>query len=116
MPEGNSDRAALAGLHAEVGRFYLRDRAVVRAQTMLANALENGGDLDAGTVRAYLREVTRYFAGFERESRGHLKNVEARLERIAQLQFNLTAERGVAARRVQATQGVLARLRELGGR
>lgn len=116
MPEGSSDRAALTELHAEVGRFYVRDRAVLRAQAMLGEALQSGRDVDAGTAQAYLREVTRYFTGFEREARGHLKSVEARLGRIAQLQFNLTAERGVAARRVEATQGVLARLRELGRR
>jgi len=114
--EGTGARAALEALHAEIGRFYVRDRALLRAQREMDKALETRGDVDRSAVRTYLREVARYFEGFEREARKHLKNVESRLARIDQVQFNLTAERGVAARRVDATQGVLSRLREIGGR
>jgi hypothetical protein len=58
----------------------------------------------------------RYFRGFEREARAHLRDLDERLARVSQLQFNLTAERGVAARRAELTQGVLARVEELGPR
>jgi hypothetical protein len=45
-----------------------------------------------------------------------VSDVDRRLAKVSQLQFNLTAERGVAARRVEVTQGVLARLLELARR
>lgn len=108
--------SALMELHAEVGRFYVRDRALLRAQKKFATVLAARGPLDAAAVRTYLDAVKRYFVGFEREAQLHLKDVEARLARVAQLQFNLTAERGVAARRVEATGGVLERLQKLAGR
>ena len=57
--------------------------------------------------------MTTYFSGFEREARAHLADIDKRLARVSQLQFNLTAERGVTARRVEVTQGVLARLAEV---
>jgi hypothetical protein len=66
-------------------------------------------------LAAYLAAARRYFVGFEREAREHLREVESRLAKVSQLQFNLTAERGVAARRVAATQGVLSRVAELDG-
>jgi hypothetical protein len=58
--------------------------------------------------------VRRYFTGFQREAQAHLKSVDRELERLYQLQYNLTAERGVAVRRVEATQGVLSAIAELG--
>jgi len=111
--EETGERVALEALHAEIGRFYVRDRALLRVQMEMGKALQTRDDIDPSAVRTYLREVARYFEGFEREARGHLKNVESRLARIDQVQFNLTAERGVAAQRVEATQGVLTRLREI---
>lgn len=113
MLDGTGERAALEALHAEIGRFYVRDRALSRAQTEMRKALDTRDHVDPAAVRAYVRAVRRYFESFEREARGHLKNVESRLARIDQVQFNLTAERGVAAQRVEATQGVLTRLREI---
>jgi hypothetical protein len=76
--------------------------------------LSNRVELDDSAVRGYLAAVTTYFTGFEREARSHLADIDRRLARASQLQFNLTAERGVTARRVEATQGVLSRLAELG--
>lgn len=67
-------------------------------------------------ARAYLACARRYFTGFEREARAHLKHVDKELEKLYQLQFNLTAERGVAQRRVEATQGVLSSIEELDDR
>ncbi len=110
----SAQRAALGELHTEVNRFYVRDRALLQAQAAFAKVLESPGGVDATAARLYLRAIVRYFGGFEREARAHLNDIEARLARAAQLHFNLTAERGVATRRVEATQGVLARVRELG--
>ncbi len=109
-------RDALTELHGDVARFYVRDRTLRRAQTAFGEVLQGSGPLDAAAVKTYLDAVARYFAAFEREAHAHLKDVEARLSRVAQLQFNLTAERGVAARRVEATGAVLGRLQKLSGR
>jgi methylphosphotriester-DNA--protein-cysteine methyltransferase len=106
------DRERLSALVATVGAFYVRDRALERAQQEIERALA-AGDLNADRVRAYLAAVERYFSGFAREAQAQLKYVDRELERLYQRQFNLTAERGVAARRVEATQGVLSSLAEL---
>ncbi|MFN2461755.1 MAG: hypothetical protein ABR591_13905 [Candidatus Velthaea sp.] len=95
-----------------VGAFYVRERALTRAQRRIEAALAAGAP-DAAAVAAYLREVRRYFEGFTREARAQVAYVDRELERLYQRQFNLTAERGVAARRVEATQGVLSALAEL---
>jgi len=110
------DRSQLAALVEEIGRFYITDRAMARAQQrfaeLFADADPSDADLDA-YLDAYLDAVRRYFGGFEREARAHLSDVEGRLAKVSQVQFNLTAERGVAARRVAATQGVLSKAAEL---
>jgi hypothetical protein len=107
------ERAALLALVEDVGRFYVRDRRMRLAQEAIRTLLAGDAPLDDGAVRGYLVAVTTYFTGFEREARGHLADIDKRLARVSQLQFNLTAERGVTARRVEATQGVLSRLAEL---
>ena len=104
------DHAALTSLVEEVGRFYVTDRTMQRAQKTMVQLLRNATPPPANAVAAYVRAVARYFTAFEREARGHLADVDRRLGRVSQLQFNLTAERGVAARRVEATQDVLARV------
>jgi hypothetical protein len=107
------DRERLASLATEIGRFYVRDKAMRRAQEAMQRALDEGGDPPQALVDAYLKVARRYFAGFAREAQAHLVDVERRLGRASQVQFNLTAERGVTARRVEATQGVLTRVEEL---
>ena len=57
-----------------------------------------------------MHAVRRYFEGFDREARAHLRDVDRRLERSNQVVFNLTAERGVAVKRIEATQSVLSAL------
>ncbi len=109
MPEAHR----LAALIAEVGAFYLTDRAIKKAQSAAEAALASGA-LDARAESAYIAAVRVYFDGFEREAQSQLKHVDRELQKLYQLQYNLTAERSVAARRVEATQGVLAKLRELG--
>ncbi len=103
----------LAALTREIARFSIRDRAMRRAQNEITRALAAPAGPDPGAVARYLTAVERYFAGFEREARVRLGDIDRRLAKAAQLQFNLTAERGVAAKRVEITQGVLARAREL---
>lgn len=107
------DLDRLRELVAAVAGFYIRDRALIRAQRDIERALAGGGP-DAAGVRAYLTAVERYFSGFAAEARGQLRYVDRELERTYQRQFNLTAERAVAARRVEVTQGVLSSLAELG--
>lgn len=110
------ERAALAAFVDEIGRFYIRASKLRRAQTKMRAALASGKDPSERAVAAYLGAVHAYFAGFEREARAHLADVDKRLARVSQLQYNLTAERGVGARRVEVTQGVLTRLGELAPR
>ncbi len=106
------DRERLRGLVAMVGAFYIRDRELERAQKEIERALA-AGEPDAAGVRSYLAAVERYFSAFAREAQAQLKHVDRELERLYQRQFNLTAERGVAARRVEVTQGVLSSLAEI---
>jgi hypothetical protein len=110
------DPQALAELVAEVGRFYVRDKAMRRAQDAMSAALAAGTPPGEKAVDAYIAAVRTYFGGFEREARAHLADIDRRLAKVSQLQFNLTAERGVTQRRVEVTQGVLGRIEELAPR
>ena len=61
-------------------------------------------------VDAYLQAWRDVLLRLRRARRERIcADVERRLARVSQRQYNLTAERGVAARRIEATQGVLAR-------
>ena len=103
----------LAALIAQVGNFHITDRAMRKAQDAAVQALANGS-LESRQREDYLRAVQRYFAAFEREARGHLRDVDRRLEHANQVHFNLAAERGVAIKRIEATQAVLAELEAIG--
>lgn len=103
---------ALQNLAARVGEFYITDRAMKKAQDRITLLLSQHA-VDDAAARAYVDAVQQYFAGFEREARGHLRSVDKRLEALNQVQFNLTAERAVAVRRIEATQNVLADLEGL---
>lgn len=96
----------LLELASRVGAFYITSRAMKRAQLGIESAIASG-TVDDATRAAYLREVRRYFEAFDREAREQLRDVDRRLERINQIHFNLTAERGVAVKRIEGTQGVL---------
>lgn len=102
----------LAELIRHVGEFHITDRAMSEAQRR-ANASIERDAFDAAATRAYLKAVRQYFSGFESEARTHLRDVDRRLDQLHQVQFNLTAERGVAAKRIEATQSVLADARAL---
>ena len=96
----------LTALVARVAEFHITDKAMAAAQ-MLAEAKLREGNFGDKEARAYLEAVKRYFAGFEREARVHLRDVDKRLEGLNQIVFNLTAERAVAVKRIEATQAVL---------
>ena len=101
------DNVTLGELVAQVGAFHITDRAMKRAQSAIEAALE-GGTVDEASRGAYLDAVERYFQAFTSEARTHLRDVDRRLEQINQVHFNLTAERGVAVKRIEATEAVLA--------
>lgn len=78
-----------------------------------AQAAVSGGNASDAVVERYVDAVSRYFSGFEREARVHLRDLDKRLEGLNQVVFNLTAERGVAVKRIEATQSVLAEVKAL---
>ncbi|HVN68873.1 MAG TPA: hypothetical protein VMU38_04350 [Candidatus Binatia bacterium] len=96
----------LLDLVARVGAFHITHRAMKRAQRSIEAAIASGSVDDASRA-AYLAEVRRYFESFDREARGNLRDVDRRLEHVNQVHFNLTAERGVAVKRIEGTQAVL---------
>jgi hypothetical protein len=98
--------AGLIALASRVGAFHITQRAMKAAQRAMEAAIA-AGSVDDSIRAAYLSAVRRYFAGFDAEARAHLRDVDKRLERVNQIHFNLTAERGVAAKRIEATSTVL---------
>ena len=105
----------LRALVAEVGEFRIRDRRMADEQkkmTEISAAREPAPE----EVERYLRAIEHAFRGFESEARGRLGDLDKRIAQVNQVQFNLQAERGVALRRIERTQGVLSRVAELGGR
>jgi hypothetical protein len=107
-----ADAEAVRSLALTVGGFHITDRTLLAAQERLDRRLE-AGTLDDDAVRAYLDAVRRYFEPYEREAQGQLRHVDKELERLYQLEYNLVAERGVVAKRVEAVRGVLESLAEL---
>jgi hypothetical protein len=100
------DKSGLVELVTRVGAFHITDRAMKRAQEKIDRVLE-AGTADEGARSEYFAAVRRYFGGFAQEARDHLHDVDRRLEQINQVHFNLTAERGVAVKRIEATESIL---------
>lgn len=96
----------IAALAARVGEFHITDRAMRRAQDEFEREV-TADSADTASETRYLRAVRNYFDGFAREARGHLRDVDRRLVDLHQVQFNLTAERAVAVKRIEAAEGVL---------
>jgi hypothetical protein len=96
----------LRALAERIGAFHITDRAMKRAQSAMEHSLRDG-DVGVETRDAYLAAARRYFEEFAAEARTHLRDVDRRLEQANQVTFNLTAERGVAVKRIEATQSVL---------
>lgn len=110
-----SDRDALLALVAEVGRFRALGGDLGRRHARMVAALA-GGEPGARDRTRYVRAVERYFRRFDAEASRRLALLERRLGALAQEQYNLVAERGVARGRVALVQGVRARAKELGAR
>lgn len=106
------DSDAFRAFVAHIGEFYVTDKAMKSAQARIESLLA-AGEADPRECDAYLARVRTYFTGFEREARSHLRTVDKRLENINQVHFNLTAERGVAVRRIEATRAVIENLAAL---
>jgi hypothetical protein len=104
--------AALRDLAERIAAFHITDRAMLRAQRNLETALQAGSP-PADIRAAYVAAARAYFAGFERDARAQLSGVDRELDALYQRQYNLAAERGVAHKRLEAVQGVLASLAEL---
>ena len=103
---------AFAELVRTVGGFHVTDRGMRAAQRTIEARLA-AGDPDEAAIRAYLAAVRRYFGPYENEARAQLRHVDRELERLYQLQYNLAAERGVVAKRIDTVRGVLAAAGEL---
>ncbi|MBV8198641.1 MAG: hypothetical protein JO263_10925 [Candidatus Eremiobacteraeota bacterium] len=109
MPANDS----LEQLATRIGAFHITARAMKRAQDAIEAAMRDGS-IDDELRESYLRAARRYFEGFAGEARTHLRDVDRRLEKLNQVHFNLTAERGVAVKRIEATQSVLDAISALG--
>lgn len=99
-------------LAERVGAFHLTDRAMLHAQRTFEDALRAGEPTPAAR-RDYVSAVRTYFAAFEHDALAQLAGVDRELDALYQRQYNLAAERGVAQKRIEAVQGVLASLGEL---
>ncbi len=95
-----------------IATFHITDRAMLRAQREFVAELA-AGEPSPAAIKRYLGAVRAYFTGFDRDARAQLASVDRDLERLYQRQYNLAAERGVAQKRIEAVQGVLASLAEL---
>lgn len=107
------DLDRLAALVRTIGGFHVTDRSLLRAQRTIERELA-GGPPAAASIAAYLSAARAYFTGFERDAHAQLTSVDRELEQLYARQYNLAAERGVAAKRIEAVQGVVARLAEIG--
>ena len=101
----------LATLVETIAGFHVTDRALLRAQRAIEREIAAGAPA-AATVAAYLGAARSYFSGFERDARAQLASVDRELEALYARQYNLAAERGVAAKRIEAVQGVVTQLAE----
>jgi len=104
--------APLRELAARVAAFHITDRAMLRAQRAFEAAL-GAGEPTPAEQQAYLAAARAYFTGFAHDAQAQLSGVDRELAALYQRQYNLVAERGVAEKRIEAVQGVLASLAEL---
>jgi hypothetical protein len=105
--------AGLRDLAARVAAFHITDRRMLHAQRTFAAAL-GAGEPSPEARRAYLSAVRTYFAGFARDAQAQLAGVDRELGALYQRQYNLAAEHDVAVKRLEAVQGVLVSVAELG--
>ncbi len=100
------DDVRFRALVARVAEFYITERSMKAAQKKIETVLA-AGSADEAARREYITAVRRYFSRLAKEAHAQLRDVDKRLEHANQVHFNLTAERGVVVRRIEATQGVL---------
>jgi hypothetical protein len=91
----------LSELLALVDAFHITDRRLLRARAALDR---DGGDQ---AEQAFRKTAQRYFEALAREAEDHVAEVDRRLDDAYQRQFNLSAERAVAERRLQGAREVL---------
>ena len=115
LPILTVSRERLQALVAEVGEFRIRDRALTEAQRRM-EAIVREREPSGEELRRYLSDVERYFGAFAAEARRNLADLDRRIAHQNQVLFNLQAERGVALRRVERTQGVLSGVEEIADR
>jgi len=90
----------LSELLALVDEFRITDKRLLRARA----ALERNNE---AAERVFRKEAQRYFELLAREAQEHVAEVDRRLDDTYQRQFNLTAERAVAQRRLEGARDVL---------
>ena len=91
----------LSEVLALVDAFHITDRRLLRARA----ALERDGGPQA--EKAFRKAAQQYFEALAREAEDHVAQVDRRLDDIYQRQFNLSAERAVAERRLLGAREVL---------
>jgi succinate dehydrogenase/fumarate reductase flavoprotein subunit len=91
----------LSELLALVDGFRITDKRLLRARAAL------GSNHNEAAERAFRKEAQRYFELLAREAQEHVADVDRRLDDTYQRQFNLTAERAVAQRRLEGARDVL---------
>lgn len=107
MPTAAAEDEAIGRLTVAVARFRISTRKLRRLHAAMERALASAAPIGAADRRAYAQAVREYFANFQREAQAHLRDVDRRLDHTRQVQFNLTAERGVLEARIAATDSVL---------
>lgn len=101
-----------AALVERIGRYRITEKAMRRVQADAQAAVAEGA-ADAKLRGRYLAAARRYFQAFNGEARAQLRDIDHRLEAVAQVQFNLGAERSVAVKRIEGTSDVLEELDRL---
>ena len=101
------DVAALQALVSLADAFYITQRRMKNEQQRMRELLDHRSVSEEEAQR-YVSAINDYFKSFEREIRAHLNSLDGRLAKAYQVQFNLTAEREVAVKRMEATRAVIA--------
>jgi len=91
----------LSELLALVDGFRITDKRLLRARAVLERNHNEAAE------RVFRKEAQRYFELLAREAQEHVAEVDRRLDDAYQRQFNLTAERAVAQRRLEGARDVL---------
>ncbi len=91
----------LSELLALVDGYHITDKRLLRARAALKKSHTDGNE------RAFRSEAARYFASLAHEAQTQMADVDRRLDDVYQRQYNLTAERAVAERRLQGARQIL---------